>query len=158
MATAPLSGSKPTSSLVFPLRNLFADNFVVYYKSHGYHFNVEGPTFVQDHGLLNEIYDFLWAQHDMLGEQIRQMDKPAPSSLKAILDISEVNECLKIGEPSKTMFTELSDDFDTLLRNAQWLFDNSSECGGLNTLIGDYMRDLSKLHWKVKATLGRSMK
>jgi starvation-inducible DNA-binding protein len=154
---APLSGNKP-QPLVFPLRNLFADNFVVYYKSHGYHFNVQGPTFAQDHELLNEIYDFLWAQHDMFGEQLRQLDKPAPSSLKAILDISEVTECLKLGESSATMFGELSDDFDTLMRNAQWLFENSAECGGLNTFIGDYMRDLSKIHWKIKATLGKSFK
>jgi len=155
--SVPPTGGKP-QSLVFPLRNLFADNFVVYYKSHGYHFNVEGPTFAQDHELLNEIYDFLWEQHDTLGEQIRQMDKPAPSSLKAILDISEITECLKIGEPSSVMFSELVDDFDTLLRNAQWLFEASEGCGGLNTMIGDYMRELSKLHWKLKATLKRSMK
>jgi len=157
MAMPPLSGTKP-QPLVFPLRNLFADNFVVYYKSHGYHFNVQGPMFAQDHALLEEIYDFLWAQHDGLGEQIRQMDKPAPSSLKAILDISEITECLKVGETSATMFSELCDDFETLIRNAQWLFENSEECGGLNTFIGDYLRDLNKLHWKVKATLNRSMK
>ena len=144
--------------LVFPLRNLFADNFVVYYKSHGYHFNVQGPTFSQDHALLKEIYDFLWEQHDNLGEQLRQMDKPAPSSLKAILDISEVTECLKLNETSAVMFAELCDDFDTLILNAQWLFANSAECGGFNTFIGDYLRDLGKLNWKVKATLNRSIK
>jgi len=157
MAMPPLSGNKP-QPLVFPLRNLFADNFVVYYKSHGYHFNVQGPMFAQDHELLNEIYDYLWESHDDLGEQIRQMDKPAPSSLKAILDISEITECLKVGETSATMFSELCDDFETLLRNAQWLFENSEECGGLNTFIGDYMKGLNKLHWKVKATLNRSIK
>jgi starvation-inducible DNA-binding protein len=147
-----------STNLVFPLRNLYADNFVVYYKTHGYHFNVEGPTFAQDHELLNEIYDFLWAQHDMLGEQIRQLDKPAPSSLKAVLDISQITECTKLSETSKVMFTELCDDFETLIAGAQWLFENSEECGGLNTFIGDYMRDLNKLHWKVKATIGKSMK
>jgi len=157
MAMPPLSGNKP-QPLVFPLRNLFADNFVVYYKSHGYHFNVQGTTFAQDHELLNEIYDYLWDQHDTLGEQLRQLDKPAPSSLKAILDISEITECLKLGETSAVMFSELSDDFETLMRNAQWLFENSEECGGMNTMIGDYMKGLSKLHWKVKATLNRSMK
>jgi starvation-inducible DNA-binding protein len=159
MMQVPATGSKP-QSLVFPLRNLFADNFVVYYKSHGYHFNVEGPTFNQDHAFLEEIYSFLIEQHDGLGEQIRQLDKAAPSSLKAILDISEIHECLKIGETMKDMLTELNDDFDTLHRNAQWLFEASDagSNGGLNTMIGDYIRGLSKLHWKIKATLNRSMK
>jgi starvation-inducible DNA-binding protein len=149
-----------TSMVVVPLRNLFADNFTVYYKSHGYHFNVEGPTFVQDHELLNEIYDFLWAQHDSLGEQLRQLDKPALPSLKAILDTTEIVECNKLGESSKTMFTELCNDFEILIQNAQGLFEVSEEAGygGLNTYIGDYLRDLNKLHWKVKATIGKSFK
>jgi len=149
-----------TPPLILPLRNLFADNFVVYYKSHGYHFNVEGPTFAQDHELLNEIYDFLWAQHDGLGEQLRQLDKPALPSLKAILDTTGINECNKLGESSKIMFTELCSDFESLIESAQGLFEISDEAGygGLNTFIGDYLRDLSKLHWKVKATLGKSFK
>jgi hypothetical protein len=28
----------------------------------------------------------------------------------------------------------------------------------LATLIGDYIKDLSKLNWKVKATIGKSFK
>jgi starvation-inducible DNA-binding protein len=148
------------SNLVGLLKQLFADNFVVYYKSHGYHFNVEGPTFPQDHELLNEIYDFLWEQHDMLGEQIRQMDKAAPSSLKEILAITDIKECNKVGESSKVMFTELNSDFDGLIEDAQTLYDNADmqSCGGLATVIGDYIKDLYKLNWKVKATIGKSFK
>ena len=73
------------NSLFNLLTQLFADNFVTYFKSHSYHFNVDGPMFAQDHELLNEIYDFLWAQHDMLGEQIRQMDKEHHVLLKKSL-------------------------------------------------------------------------
>jgi len=148
------------TAIVSGLRCLFADNFVTYYKSHGYHFNVEGNTFAQDHELLNEIYDFLWAQHDMLGEQIRQLDKPAPSSLKAILSISEVTEAVSVNLSSRSMFENLVEDFDLLMRNGQWLYDAADEndLGGLSTLVGDYLKDLSKLRWKLKATLGRSIK
>lgn len=151
---------KMTTNLIAPLKQLFCDNFVTYYKSHGYHFNVEGNTFAQDHELLNEIYDFLWAQHDMLGEQIRQMDKAAPGSLKEILATSDIKECMKVGETSKVMFGELSDDFSSLISTAQNLYDSADmeSCGGLATLVGDYLKDLNKLHWKVKATLGKSFK
>ena len=147
------------NSLVTQLRKLYADNFVTYYKSHGYHFNVQGATFAQDHSLLEEIYDFLWEQHDMLGEQIRQMDKAAPTSLKEILSISSITECNKVGESSKTMFTELVDNFNSLLEDGQSLYDDADmqSCGGLATLIGDYLKALSKLNWKVKATLGVSL-
>jgi starvation-inducible DNA-binding protein len=142
------------------LNTLFCDNFIVYYKSHGYHFNVEGPTFVQDHDLLNEIYDFLWEQHDVFGEQLRQMSCAAPTSLKSILTAGTVSECNKLGESSKTMFTELSEDFEALMRSAQDLYDEADmeSCGGLATMLGDYLKALSKLHWKLKATIGKSFK
>jgi starvation-inducible DNA-binding protein len=144
-------------AIVSALRCLYADNFVTYYKAHGFHFNVQGATFAQDHALLNEIYDFLYEQHDMLGEQIRQLDKPAPSSLKAILSVSEIKECTESDYPSKEMFYELIEDFDVLLRNGQWLYENAS-IGGLETLVGDYLKELSKLQWKLKASVGKSIK
>jgi len=156
METVP----KASSNLVTLLKQLYADNFVTYYKSHGYHFNVEGSTFAQDHELLNEIYDFLWAQHDSFGEQIRQMDKPAPTSLKEVLSLADIKECTKLGESSKVMFTELNADFDSLISSAQTLYDEADMqcCGGLATFVGDYLKDLSKLNWKVKAITGRSFK
>ena len=142
------------------LVGLFCDNFVVYYKSHGYHFNVEGNTFAQDHALLEEIYDFLWEQHDVFGEQLRQMDKPAPTSLKSILTGSSIKECTELGESSKIMFLELSQDFESLMGSAQELYDEAdmNACGGLATMLGDYLKALSKLNWKLKASIGKSFK
>lgn len=158
MAMAP--PQPKSNNLVTLLTQLYADNFVTYYKSHGYHFNVDGPMFAQDHALLEEIYDFLWAQHDMLGEQIRQMDKAVPCSLKDILKMTDIIECDSPQKSSKEMFTWMNKDFDALLADAQTLYDDAdlSSQGGLATLIGDYLKDLSKLNWKVKATIGKSFK
>jgi starvation-inducible DNA-binding protein len=146
--------------LITLLTQLYADNFVTYYKSHGYHFNVDGPMFAQDHALLEEIYDFLWTQHDMLGEQIRQMDKPVPCSLKEVLGMTDIIECDSPKKPSKEMFTWLNQDFNCLIECAQKLYDDADmqSYGGLATLVGDYIKDLSKLNWKVKATIGKSFK
>jgi len=146
--------------IVSALRCLFADNFVVYYKSHGFHFNVQGPTFPQDHELLNEIYDFLWDNHDSLGEQLRQLDKPALTSLKAILSVTEIKEEAAVLDDSRKQFEALQEDFDMLLRNAQWIYEEAGKqgIGGLETYIGDYLKDLSKLNWKLKAILKRSLK
>ena len=158
---ATMTPPQPKSnSLITMLTQLYADNFVTYYKSHGYHFNVDGPMFAQDHALLEEIYDFLWTQHDMLGEQIRQMDKGVPCSLKEILSMTDIVECDTPKKPSKEMFTWLNQDFDDLIEDAQELYDaaDMQSYGGLATLVGDYIKDLSKLNWKVKATIGKSFK
>ena len=151
--------TKNKDVLVSALRCLFADNFVVYYKSHGFHFNVQGQTFSQDHSLLNDIYDYLYENHDTLGEQLRQLDKPAPTSLKAILSISEIDEENKVVDNQTAQLEALASDFDTLLRNGQWVYEEAGRqsVGGLETYLGDYLAGLSKLNWKVKATLKRSL-
>jgi starvation-inducible DNA-binding protein len=148
------------SSLLAALKCLYTDNFVTYYKSHGFHFNIQGTTFSQDHGLLEEIYNFLWEQHDMLGEQIRQFDLPVLPSLRAVLTTTEVNESTTTTTGTqKSIFSELLPDLELLMKNGQYVYDSADKnyCGGLATLIGDYLKGVSKLRWKVKATLGRSM-
>lgn len=144
------------TNVVAPLRQLWADNFVVYFKSHGFHFNVQGPTFAQDHSLLQEVYEFLWGAHDDLGEQIRQQSTLVPMKVSQVLSLSSVDESGDKGTGGG--FKELVSDLEELQTCAQALFDMSSCCAGLNTYIGDYSRDLSKLVWKVKARLGDSTK
>ena len=140
------------------LHTLLADNFVTYFKVHTYHFSVQGTAFAQDHGLLNEIYDFLWASHDTFGEVIRQMDDLPCQSLKEIL----AETCLKeITTPKilqKDIFDDVANDIASLMDVAQDLYNISSDCGACQTVVGDYMVALSKLHWKVRATIGRSIK
>jgi len=148
------------SNLCTMLMQLFADNFVTYFKSHTYHFNVQGVTFSQDHALLQEIYEFLHDQHDGIGEQIRQQEKGTPCSLKELLKMTDIVECDSPEKPSEEMFKWLNQDFDCLIECAQKLYDEADMqgYGGLATFTGDYIRDLSKLNWKVKATLGKSFK
>lgn len=148
------------AAVFIPLQQLWADNFLVYFKSHTFHFNVQGPTFGQDHALFQEIYEYLWDQHDVLGEQIRQMDKPVLTSLKSVMSASSVDEAEPKVMDTKGMLTEMCEEFDELIELAQSVYDRaeSSCCGGLSTTIGDYLKGISKLNWKVKASLGRSIK
>lgn len=142
------------------LKNLYTNNFVIYYKSHGFHFNVQGQTFAQDHALLEEIYTFLWEQHDIIGEQIRMQDLTVFPSLRSVLAGASVDEITKPDFNSKAMFGIMAEDLDALITSAQYLYEaTEGECaGGLETVIGDYLAGITKLHWKVKATIGASIK
>jgi len=146
------------SDLVKNLTKLYASNFVLYYKSHAFHFNVQGATFVQDHAMLEELYTFLWEQHDMLGEQIRQFCKGVPINLSEVLILSVIDDEESLKKTSTQMFDVLVIDVEDILSLAQWLYDTSSDehDGGCETLIGDYLKSLSKLHWKLKALTGKS--
>jgi len=142
------------SAAITGLQNLHADNFVVYFKSQVYHFNVLGETFSQDHALLGELYDFLWEMHDTLGEQIRQLGAFPYSSLEEILSCTIIDESPKVDSNPETIYTDLTDDIDTLLTSAQKLYETTTKFGGYQTLMGDYIKSLSKLLWKIRAQQG----
>jgi len=149
--------SKP---LIVLLKALYASNFVTYYKSHAFHFNIEGTTFSQDHEFFQKIYEFLQGEHDNLGEQIRQLDKPVTSTLKDVISLSLIDESNIITKNNLDLLAILEEDFCQLHEQAQELYEAASnQCyGALETYIGDYMVALSKLHWMIKATLKRSIK
>lgn len=160
MASKPPLSTNSSSAVAGQLQRLWADNFLVYFKSHVFHFNVQGPTFGQDHGLFQEIYEYLWAQHDVIGETIRQLDKPVLTSLEQLISASSVDEAEPNVKDVKGMLTEMNEELDELIDSAQLLYEACEDSGyaGMSTMLGDYCKSLSKLNWKVKASLGKSIR
>lgn len=155
---SPLSTG--SNAIVVPLQQLWADNFLVYFKSHVFHFNVQGPTFMADHALFQEVYEYLWDAHDTLGETIRQLDKPVLTSLEQLISASSVDESEPNVKDSKSMLLELSEELDELIMSTQGLYDTAEDAGyaGVATMLGDYSKALNKLNWKLKASAGKSIK
>lgn len=151
---------KNNSALAAMLQSLWADNFVVYFMVHSMHFNTQGPNFEGDHEFFQEVYEFLFEQHDTIGEQIRQLDKPVLVSLASVLSASSIEELEPKMIDAKTMYTELSSYLDDLTDIAQRVYEmaGSTGCGGVETMIGDYLKMLGKLNWKAKASIGRSIR
>jgi starvation-inducible DNA-binding protein len=141
------------SNLAAKLRNLHADNFLVYFKVHTYHFNVQGKTFSQDHQLLNETYDTLWEFHDTIGEGIRQLGSFPYCSLTEMHDQGIINDIKNPQAKSMDMLTDVHKDLETLIKCAQTLYTNSGTKGGIQTMLGDYLKAISKLEWKFDATI-----
>ena len=137
------------------LQNLFADNFVVYFKSHIYHFNVVGPTFAQDHTLFQEVYEYLWEQHDIIGELIRQTDQLIKIELPEIADASAISD-KKYAMTRDIMFTDLIVDIEQLIKYGETCYEmaGNTGLGGVETALGDYLKGLGKLRWKLIASKG----
>ena len=155
-----MSHKEPTKQLLGNLIMFYADNFAVYYKTHAYHFNVQGPMFSQDHEFLQEIYDFLYEEHDNIGEQIRQLDRAVLPSLSSIITCTSIKEEEKFDLSCEQMFKALDKDLYTVKEKANDLYveAGNQSLAGLETYLGDYCYAINKLHWKVKATLGKSIR
>ncbi|MEP3226555.1 MAG: Dps family protein [Parasphingorhabdus sp.] len=87
---------------------LLAETYTLYLKTHGYHWNVEGPHFQQLHALFMEQYTEMWTAVDELAERIRALGFPAPSSYSEMAKLSSVPE--EIGRPDwKQMVVNLAE-------------------------------------------------
>jgi starvation-inducible DNA-binding protein len=134
-----------------PLINLFADNFTVYSKAHGYHFNVVGPDFFQYHKLFQEVYDYLYEQHDILGELIRQNKAKVPTGLKDICDLT-VMDCELSDPKALDMVEDLKKDLESLVMAANALYEGCAD-PACETVIGDYVVGINKLRWFLESTI-----
>src|SRR3569623_1479148 len=61
------------------LSRMLADSYVLYLKTHNFHWNVTGPMFQTLHTKFMTQYTELWNALDLIAERIRSLGYPAPS-------------------------------------------------------------------------------
>lgn len=74
------------------LNGVLASSYVLYAKTHAFHWNVTGPLFYSVHKLTDEQYNELAEAVDDIAERIRAIGFPAMSGLKAYLNDSVVDD------------------------------------------------------------------
>lgn len=84
-----------------------ANTFVMYFKAHSYHWNVEGADFTQYHEYLGDLYTDLHDAVDPTSERIRVIGQYAPHSLKDLLGSSTITEDSDKPATAHEMFTNL---------------------------------------------------
>ena len=76
---------KDRAGSIEALRKVLGETYALYFKTHGYHWNVTGPRFKALHELFMEQYTELWEALDELAERIRTLGEFAPASSDEIL-------------------------------------------------------------------------
>lgn len=103
------------------LSRLLADSYVVYLKTHNFHWNVTGPMFQTLHLLFMAQYTELWNALDVIAERIRALGYPAPGSYKRFVDLSSIPE--EDGVPKATdMVRQLVSGQEAVARTARQVF------------------------------------
>lgn len=133
---------------------VLADTFMVYYKTHTFHWNVVGPTFRSLHLLFEEQYNELWASTDELAERIRALDNYAPLSFKELQKISTIKEAGQMPD-AEGMVKILESDNLAVVDSLHKLIDICEECGDEGTI--DIANARSKAHekaaWMLRSVL-----
>lgn len=74
------------------LSKLLADTYILYLKTHGFHWNVEGPHFQSLHLQFMDQYTEMWTAVDELAERIRALGHYAPGSYSEFVKLASVKE------------------------------------------------------------------
>lgn len=106
------------------LKKTLSTTIVLYYKTHAFHFNVEGHHFYQLHKLFEEIYADTYEAIDPTAENLRKLDEYAVPSLSRAIELSDVKEQNKIPK-SEAMVKELLADQETMVKTLNECFDDA---------------------------------
>ena len=132
---------------------LLANTYTLYLKTHGYHWNVEGPHFQQLHIQFMEQYTEMWTAVDELAERIRALGHYAPSSYSEMGRLSTLKE--ETGKPDwKTMVKNLAEGHEKVAKTAREVLRVSEEVG--DDATADVVTPRITLHektaWMLRAT------
>ena len=78
------------------LGKVLANTFVMYFKAHAYHWNVEGMFFSQYHDFFGKLYEELHGAVDPIAEEIRSLDAYAPGSFSRFMELTDIQDELNV--------------------------------------------------------------
>ena len=143
------------NGLVSALRTAMANTFVMYFKTHGFHWNTEGIHFSQYHSFFGDLYDDLYGAVDPLAENIRKLGEYAPKSLTEMYKSSTLNESDIVGDGVKEMLNSLLTDNTEVLNSLNRTFALATAANeqGLANYLAERI-DMHKKHeWQIKSSL-----
>lgn len=152
-AEAVKTGVKGVQAVAKGLQQALADTYRLTFKTHGYHWNVEGPLFFSIHHLTEEQYQNLFDAADALAERIRALGQLAPMTLAEITDASIVKDLTKVPS-AQEMVEDLAKDHSDVARRMHGLIALANEHN--DPVTADLVTGRSAFHekaaWMLRAT------
>ena len=109
------------STIADGLGRLLADTYVLYGKTHGFHWNVTGPMFNTLHLMFMEQYTELWTALDEIAERIRALGLMAPHGGSTLATLSSITEAEQ-NPATLDMVRELVAGHEAVARTARSVF------------------------------------
>ncbi|WP_299629233.1 DNA starvation/stationary phase protection protein [uncultured Tateyamaria sp.] len=107
------TGVRDTDAIAEGLSDMLADTYRLVFKSHAYHWNVEGPLFYSVHNLTEEHYEDMFQAADDLAERIRALGHLAPTAMADIVGRSTIED--KSGKlTTEDMVSDLAKDHERM--------------------------------------------
>jgi starvation-inducible DNA-binding protein len=137
------------------LSRVLADTYMLYFKTHAYHWNVTGPLFSSLHLLFETQYNELHDAGDGIAERIRALGHFAPGSYATFARLTSIPEDNDTVPAALGMVRNLASGHEALGRTLRAAF-KTAETGGdqatMDLLIGR-MEASDKAAWMLRSHL-----
>lgn len=147
------TGVKDTKALAAALTRAVADTYRLIFKTHAYHWNVEGPLFYAVHHLTDEHYKEMFPAADELAERIRSLGQLAPFSFAEVIRLSIIKD-LEALPTTLEMITDLAADHAAVASGFHDLFKLAED--NADPVTADLATRRSAFHeqaaWMLRAT------
>jgi len=140
---------------VGPLKRLLADTVGLYFRAHGYHWNVVGEDFAQYHELFAEIYGDVYGAIDPLAENIRKMGAFPQVSLKDFAADSSLADSVLEGGSPKALAADLLMANEALIEELKAMFSmmESANEQGVANFLAERIDSHQKWSWQLASSL-----
>ncbi len=136
------------------LSKTLADTYMLYLKTHNYHWNVTGPHFHSLHEMFEEQYTELASAVDEIAERIRAIGFFAPGSFKQFAKLSRIEEEDEVPD-AMTMVKRLTIANEQVLKSARAVLPACEKAGDEATLdlMTQRLHVHSKVAWMLRSTI-----
>jgi starvation-inducible DNA-binding protein len=136
------------------LSKLLADSYMVYLRTHNYHWNVTGKLFHSLHEMFEEQYTELAEAIDVIAERIRALGYRAPGSFREYQQLTSIEEDTDQPEALE-MVRRLAVDNETVLRTAREALPACEKAGDEASLdlLTQRLHIHSKTAWMLRSHL-----
>jgi starvation-inducible DNA-binding protein len=138
------------------LSNLLANTYVLYLKTHNFHWNVVGPMFQPLPSLFEAQYIDLWNATDIIAERIRALGFFVAASYEDFSKLTKIKEAVGTRSvEAKSMISQLVGDHEIVVRLARDLLPQVEETEDQVTvdLLSDRMEIHEKNVWMLRSFL-----
>jgi len=140
-------------SLIEELEGVLGDVVVLYFRTHGYHWNVEGADFQEYHALFETIYEDIYSSIDPFAEILRKLDSYAPFKLESFSKLSSLKDS-KVATDPKSMALDLLSANEHLIDKLKACFNTANDADeqGIANFIAERIDMHQKWRWQLKAS------
>lgn len=140
--------------MIESLQGILADTYALYFKTHAYHWNVEGPHFDPLHKLFGDQYTEMWEATDEIAERIRAIGEYAPMNITEMFKPSSLKAAKSGGLNATKMIKDLAKDHEALSKRLAEGIEKASDVG--DEVTADLFIQRQTIHdktaWMLNAT------